>query len=863
MTRIIRVAMATTLAAAIAACGGGGGDGGNTGGGKTTPTLELSATTVTFTATQAGAALPDAQTIEVTNSGGGTLAMPTVGVTYGSGAGWLHHGITETAAGYTITLRPNTTALAAATYAATVNVTCAGATGSPRAVTVSWEVTANPNPVIAVEPAALAFVGQIGLADPATQTVDVSNVAGGTLDPLTVATSEAWLSASVSGNVVTVGASVGSLTDGSYAGTVTITSANAANSPVAYPVSFTVNQPTMQATPASLVFATSFGVSPAAKTFTVANTGTGTLVAPTVAASEAWIDATVSGSGPSYTVSVAVDATALSEGLHDATVTVTSAGASNSPLTVPVHVAVDQPALEVSPTTLSFTTSVGVNPAAKTLTMSNVGAGSLATPTVGDDAGWLSAGAVSGTGPFTVQMSVDVTGLAEGDYTASVTVTSAGAGGSPATIPVSLRVNQPTMGVSPTALSFSTVQGSSPAARTLTVTNTGSGTLATPSVSDDAGWLSAAVTGSNPTYTVTVTVNAAALAVGSHAATLTITSPGASNTLTVGVDLAVTSSGGIDTSTIASAYESIGTLWTQRYGECFKMSPAMIAAEGDGIPETAAALAAAKAAGRIDYVAADAQACADAVTDATCAVLEYDEFPECDGVLVGKVANGDTCYAYDECATGYCTGAVTETCPSTCAAFKAVGVECYDGEECGENECMWDPADSRPECTAVTPPGAEGEACSNTWPRCQMGLTCKWNETFTAETCQPRGGLGASCMGDQDCNVALGCDWADDPHTCKPRVGLGESCLDAVCGYGLYCSLGAGSKCAEYPVVGEDCSETTACWTGYCDLETFTCVAGSVPVGGTCDWTTKFCVDGAHCVADECLADPAPSCYWP
>jgi hypothetical protein len=861
MTRTIRVAVATSLAAAIAACGGGGGDGGSTGGGKTTPTLKLSTTTVTFTATQAGAALPGAQTIAVTNSGGGTLAMPTVAVTYGSGAGWLVSSVAADGAGWTITVRPSTTALAPATYTATLEVASAGATGSPASVSVSWEVTANPNPVLAADPATLAFVGQTGQPDPATQDIQVSNVGGGTLDPITVGTSEAWLSASVSGNVVTVGASVGSLTDGSYLGTVTIASANADNTPLSVPVTLTVNQPTLQATPASLSFATNVGVSPAAKTFTVTNAGSGTLVAPVAAASETWLDATVSGSDPTYTVSVSVDASALIEATYAATITLTSAGASNSPLTVPVEVVVAQPVLDVSPATLSFTTNVGVNPPAQTLTLSNIGGGTMATPTVGDDAAWLSPGAVSGAGPFTVQINVDVAGLAAGTYDAVVTVTSAGATDSPATVPVSLTVEQPTIEVFPTSLVFSMVEGTNPAPKTLTITNSGTGTLAPPSVTDDAGWLSATVGGSDPTYVVTVTVNAAALAVGPYGATLTITSPGASSSPTVSVTLTVASDGGIDTSTIARAYETIGALWNQKFAECFEMSPIFVAQMNAEIGEIAAALAAARAAGRIDYGVAEAQACGAALAVATCAELEVEDIPECEGVLAGQVQNGDPCYASDECAAGYCTGDVTGTCPASCAAFKALGDPCISGEECGVNECL--PSGEASACGVPAPPGAQGQACSyESWPPCETGLYCKFDVTAS---CEPREALGATCLSDSDCQVELGCDW-NASGTCKARVGTGASCADAVCGYGLFCSVAAGTTCAEYPVIGEACDEAGSCRIGFCNTVSLVCVAGTVAVGELCDYDTLFCVEDAYCdpLASMCVAMQAPSaCYWP
>ena len=78
-------------------------------------------------------------------------------------------------------------------------------------------------------------------------------------------------------------------------------------------------------------------------------------------------------------------------------------------------------------------------------------------------------------------MTASTTGLAAGTYTANVTVAAPGVAGAPATIPVTLTVTAPAppaLAVAPASLSFAaTVGGSAPAAKTLAVTNAGSGAL--------------------------------------------------------------------------------------------------------------------------------------------------------------------------------------------------------------------------------------------------------------------------------------------------------------------------------------------------------------------------------------------------
>ena len=87
---------------------------------------------------------------------------------------------------------------------------------------------------------------------------------------------------------------------------------------------------------------------------------------------------------------------------------------------------------------------------------------------------------VSGTGAGAISASVNTAGLAAGTYTGTVTVTAAGATGSPKTIAVTLTVNPatPVLAVTPASLSFAgTAGGASPAAQTVNVSNTGGGTL--------------------------------------------------------------------------------------------------------------------------------------------------------------------------------------------------------------------------------------------------------------------------------------------------------------------------------------------------------------------------------------------------
>lgn len=150
------LAFSTTYTATVS---GGTGASGGTQSGNTTwtfttvpdpnapPALTLGATALTFNATPGGAN-PTAQTVAITNGGGGTLSgLAASVVSYGGGAtGWLQTPtLNSTTAPATLTLQPVTGALAAGTYTALAQVTAGGtATGSPQQVTVTFTVAAAP-----------------------------------------------------------------------------------------------------------------------------------------------------------------------------------------------------------------------------------------------------------------------------------------------------------------------------------------------------------------------------------------------------------------------------------------------------------------------------------------------------------------------------------------------------------------------------------------------------------------------------------------------------------------------------------------------------------------------------------------------
>ena len=139
-------------------------------------------------------------------------------------------------------------------------------------------------PALSTSPASLSFSATAGGSSPAAKTISIANAGGGSMD-WTASESASWLSVSpasgTNAGTVTVTPSVTGLAAGTYTTDVTVTAAGVAGSPKTIPVTFTVDPPAppvLAVTPTTLSFsATSGGASPAAKTFAVSNTGSGSM----------------------------------------------------------------------------------------------------------------------------------------------------------------------------------------------------------------------------------------------------------------------------------------------------------------------------------------------------------------------------------------------------------------------------------------------------------------------------------------------------------------------------------------------------------------------------------------------------------
>jgi uncharacterized protein (TIGR03437 family) len=214
------------------------------------PAISLSSSSLEFAYT-IGGATPAAQTVTVTNSGGGILAYSV-----SSNAGWL----LTSASGSMITVSVNPSGLAASTYQGVITVSATGASNSP--VSVAVTLTVAPAPAsLAVSPTALAFSYTVGGSVPAAQGVSINNMGGGTLS-WTASATAAWVALTpVSGTApatVSVSVNPATLAAGQYSGTVQIVAAGVSNSPQTISVSLVVTAASTVPTITSVVNGASF-----------------------------------------------------------------------------------------------------------------------------------------------------------------------------------------------------------------------------------------------------------------------------------------------------------------------------------------------------------------------------------------------------------------------------------------------------------------------------------------------------------------------------------------------------------------------------------------------------------------------------
>jgi uncharacterized protein (TIGR03437 family) len=252
-------------------------------------------------------------------------------------------------------------------------------------------------------------------------------------------------------------------------------------------------------------------------------------------------------SGPIIYTQVSSSST---KGTLTGNVIVTSPGASNSPLNIPVSLKVtDQPFAAFSAYPLAFQYTIGGSaPAAQTASIwtPNGNANFTVTPS----APWLSASPSSGSYSTNLSVTVNPTGLAVGSYLGTVDLTSTGM--PTVSLPVRLIVTTPQLAVSPATAAFTQTEGgASPAAQNLNISGLTGSYSAT--VTGGGAWLNASpLSGAMPAQ-MSVSVSGSGLQAGTYRAVIAISATGA-NTINVPVTFVVVPPNTLTLSTSSLAF---------------------------------------------------------------------------------------------------------------------------------------------------------------------------------------------------------------------------------------------------------------------------------------------------------------------
>jgi uncharacterized protein (TIGR03437 family) len=207
-------------------------------------------------------------------------------------------------------------------------------------------MAATPNPsTIAAAPSSLQFAYTTGGTAPSSQTIQITNTGSGTL-AWTATASASWLSISPSSgtatSTLTVSVSPGSLTAGTYTGSIQIASTGASNTPLSIGVTFTVTQapPSLAIAPQALTFNYTVGsAAPAAQSVSITNAGSGAL-SWTASSSDYWIVLSAASGGAPGALSVSINPANLAAATYTSAVQITAAGATGSPASVAITLVV-------------------------------------------------------------------------------------------------------------------------------------------------------------------------------------------------------------------------------------------------------------------------------------------------------------------------------------------------------------------------------------------------------------------------------------------------------------------------------------------------------------------------------------------
>jgi len=285
------------------------------------------------------------------------------------------------------------------------------------------------------------------------------------------------------------------------------------------------------------------GQNPSTQVLKVKNTGVGTLNY-SISDEADWLSYNPTGgtsTGNTNEHTISINKSGLAANDYSATISVTCGDACNSPQTIQVSLKITKeppPEIWTSSKSLTFSAQTGgSNPPDQTLIIKNSGSGTL-NYQITSNANWLSVTPDSGSSAGAEKshkIGAAISGLNEGTYNAKLTIADTNATNSPQEIEVTLTLSKtppPQIWVSNQSLSFQAYEGgSNPSAQTLSIMNSGGGTL-NYTITWDETWLSVnpfSGSSSGARKNHNVSVNIGGLNPGTYSDTLIISDPNAVN----------------------------------------------------------------------------------------------------------------------------------------------------------------------------------------------------------------------------------------------------------------------------------------------------------------------------------------------
>ena len=499
-------------------------------------------------------------------------------IVFGSGSNWLSFDSASSGtfgsgpASLSVDLFNGVAGLAASgtPYTATVSITTNAGTSS---VAVNLLVTPANSPILLGKPALTTLSSTNGATASQTVAIVGSDNPGSTSSPLiTLGTPTAsWLTATASGNSMTVNANPAGQNTGVYYGTILVSATAYANA-ISYPVVLIVNgggggtsSGPLTLTTTALSFNNVTGqISQSLGVTASSSTNFTALTSETTCTGATWLQIptnnyTAGASSTSVTVTVNPAGVANGTTCSGVLSLVTSSVTQTVSVTMTVGSSIGSGNVTVSPLSMSFSYTQGQSvPVAQTATVVNATSGTPSIPftvTIAESSGtsiaWLQDNNVtSASTPYNnpgLSVSVAPGSLNPGTYQG--TVTSTPTGGATQVINVSLTVTgSATVSASPTTLNMSYIVGGASPTATIQVSGGGASAAFTAVASSSAGWLAVSPTsGTTPnsgTFNLTASLVSTVLSTlnpNTYSGTITVTgaSP-ATGTTIINVTLAIT-----------------------------------------------------------------------------------------------------------------------------------------------------------------------------------------------------------------------------------------------------------------------------------------------------------------------------------